>query len=69
MKLVVLLAMGVAGGFAGGCGRPLFPEDAARSPYERYMALRGDAAPQSEKNSYGREQPALRQRLRPMDQP
>lgn len=66
--LAVLMLTAAASGL-GGCARPLFPEDAARSPYERYLALRGQAAPETVYDAYGREQPALRQRLAPLDRP
>ena len=53
----------------GGCEKALFPEQIPRSPYERYDQLRGRTAPQTEKNSFGGSQPALRDRLRPMGNP
>lgn len=66
---LALLALTAAGIGMVGCARPLFPEDAARSPYERYLALRGQAPPKTVYDAYGREQPALRQRLAPLDRP
>ena len=62
---VVMAAM------SGGCQDPLFPADAPRSPYERYQALRGDERPMVDEMSRGTARsgrPALRQRLRPLDQ-
>lgn len=69
--LLVLTLVGLVGAALsmGGCRKPLFPEEAQRSPYERYLALRGRSAPETEPNAFGREQPALRQRLRPLEQP
>ncbi len=69
IRLALLLIMLGGHAWLTGCRKPLFPEDAQRSPYERYQALRGRAAPTSEPNAFGREQPALRQRLRPLEQP
>lgn len=51
----------------GGCEAGLFPAGTARSPYERYMTLRGDYRPPVETDAYGIERPALRQRLAPLD--
>lgn len=50
-----------------GCEKPLFPPNAPRSPYERYQVLRGRYRPSTELNVYGGEQPALRQRLAPLE--
>jgi len=50
-----------------GCQDALFPEQTARSPYERYGALRGDSRPATQTDAFGREKPALRERLRPLD--
>jgi hypothetical protein len=68
-KLLPGMACIVFAGLLTGCQPGLFPRDAARSPYERYLALRGDAPPQTTVDAFGREQPALRERLRPMAQP
>jgi len=66
MFLVLLIA---TAGLAGGCEKPLFPEAQPRSPFERYLTLRGQQRPTVEEDATGRERPALRQRLRPLDQP
>ena len=61
----------VAVAFLGGCQDPLFPKDAARSPYDRYHALRGDDRPMTDDFNRGTARsgrPALRERLRPLDQ-
>lgn len=52
-----------------GCEKPLFPETLPRSPYERYMTLRGQHRPMTEEGPTGQEQPALRERLKPLGQP
>ncbi|MCE9591219.1 MAG: hypothetical protein K8S99_11920 [Planctomycetes bacterium] len=61
---VGLLLLAVAG--VAGCEKPLFPEDLPRSPYDRYMTLRGQRPPMNETGPTGSEQPALRERLKPM---
>ena len=81
LVLVGLAAFGAL--WAAGCQDPLFPERAERSPYERYQALRGESAPRYRggpgargeeiraapllRGARGRE-PALRERLKPLDQ-
>ena len=57
------------GGWLVGCEKALFPENLARSPYERYGTLRGQYRPATEQNAFGADQPALRQRLKPLGQP
>jgi hypothetical protein len=52
-----------------GCQEVLFTDRQPRSPYERYLTLRGNARPAMETDAFGIERPALRQRLRPLDQP
>lgn len=49
-------------------GAPL-SERRDRTPYERYQALRGESRPKTVTDSFGKEHPALRQRLAPLDQP
>lgn len=68
-KTLPMLVLAVLTLAVVGCQKPLFDEDVARSPYERYLALRGLDRPVYEMNAYGRQQPALRQRLRPLEQP
>lgn len=65
MWSLTLLALSLT----AGCSEPLFTDNAPRSQYERYAALRGRSAPQVETDSNGREKPALRERLRPLDTP
>ena len=52
----------------GGCEAPLFPAETARTPYERYQQLHGEQRSGTEENAYGGQQPALRDRLRPLNQ-
>lgn len=67
---VVLLAVVVGAALAAtGCEKPLFPSDLPRSPYERYMTLRGRSRPMSEETASGMEQPAIRERLKPLGAP
>lgn len=64
---MALLALPLA--LAGGCEKPLFPKNLPRTPYERYQTLRGQQRPSSEENAFGGEQPALRERLKPLGEP
>ena len=68
-KTALRILLIVPAAAAAGCQDPLFPEDAPRSPYQRYEGLRGQSRPETELDAYGRERPALRERLRPLDQP
>ncbi len=67
--LLLMLASVVMSSGIGGCNKTLFPENTPRSQYERYDALRGRERPTTEPGPYGVAQPALRERLRPLDQP
>ena len=55
--------------FSACAGAPLGERTLERTPYERYQALRGESRPKTVTDSFGKEQPALRQRLAPLDQP
>ena len=61
---LIVLTLGLVG-----CEKPLFPPNLPRSPYERYQTLRGQQRPATEENAYGAQEPALRERLRPLGQP
>ena len=65
-SISVLAALMLAGGSLTGCETTLFPDNLARSPYERYGTLRGQISPSTVQDAYGWNQPALRDRLRPM---
>ncbi len=52
---------------AGGCEKELFPSRIERSPFERYQRLHGKYRPQTETNEYGGEEPAIRERLKPLE--
>ena len=69
MLLFGLCTVSIAAVLAGvaGCAKPLFPENQARSPYERYRALRGDAGGLSGDAAGQGGGQDLRQRLRPLD--
>lgn len=54
--------------FFVGCEKPLFPANLPRTPYERYQSLHGEYRSPTEQNSFGGQQPALRDRLRPLSQ-
>lgn len=59
---VVLL---LASGGMSGCEKPLLAPSEARSPYDRYDAVRAQYAPQYVEDEFGRKQPNLRGRLSP----
>ncbi|MCC7145211.1 MAG: hypothetical protein IT443_02060 [Phycisphaeraceae bacterium] len=65
LRRILLLAMLAS---LAGCSKALFPEDLPRSQYERYSTLRGRERPKKETNAFGREMPALRERLSPLDE-
>lgn len=63
---LMLLAMLVLLISLTGCSnRKLFPRDAARSPFSRYDALRGQEPQMYVDDEFGREIPNLRARLSP----
>ena len=51
-----------------GCQKPLFPENAPRTQFERFDTMRSGAAPTEEPDVFGTPQPALRARLTPKTQ-
>ena len=59
----------LASGQLLGCEKPLFIENESRTPYDRYLALRGRQAVQYEDNQWGGKSPALRERLKPLGAP
>ncbi len=69
MKVGICKLMLFAGsvGWVTGCEQPLFTPTKARTPYERYQILRGQSRPATEQKAYGAQEPALRQRLEPLD--
>jgi hypothetical protein len=48
-----------------GCTKPLFPENAPRTQFEKFDSMRSGAAPSEEPDVFGTPQPALRARLTP----
>ena len=72
MRHPVLLAI-LAGVLAGGCQRPLFPDDEPRTPYDRYGALREGETSSSKRPRRGRGggggsgETDLRERLKPLE--
>lgn len=64
------LALGIALALAvvGGCAKPLFPDNAPRTQFEKFDAMRSGAAPKEEPDVFGTPQPALRARLAPKAQ-
>lgn len=68
-RVLPVLAVLVVLGAAAGCEKPLFPKEAPRSPYDRYLMLRGQQRSQTVENAYGGEVPSIRDRLRPLGSP
>lgn len=60
---VVVLAV-----LTGGCQEALFVDGTTRTQYERYQSLRGEYRPPRRVTALGEEQPALRERLAPLNQ-
>lgn len=55
---------------AGGCEKALFTKQQSRTPYDRYMALRGrQAALTSDQAGAGKSSAMLRERLKPLGEP
>ena len=65
MRLGSLTAACLASFAAIGCAKPLFPENAPRTQFEKFDSMRSGAAPAEEPDIFGRPQPALRARLTP----
>jgi len=68
IRLLAIVAMVASLWVAGGCEKPLFPNDMPRTQYERYDRLRGRTVPAEQQNAYGGTEPALRERLSPPPQ-
>jgi hypothetical protein len=66
-KQMAVCGLLLASALLGGCEKALFVDNEPRTPYERYMALRGRSASLTEQNAYGGKSPALRERLKPLD--
>ncbi len=67
MKVSPWLIVGLCGLMLGCQQQPLFKADQPRTPYERYQILRGQGRQTTDTNAYGPSEPALRQRLEPLD--
>lgn len=66
--LALASALALAALVAGGCQKPLFPENAPRTQFEKFDTMRSGAAPSEEPDVFGTPQPALRSRLTPKTQ-
>lgn len=66
--LRLLAAAGAVACSGAGCQKPLFPENAPRTQFERFDTMRSGAAPKEEPDVFGTPQPALRARLAPKTQ-
>ncbi len=68
-RLAILAILGAAAASLNGCNRPLFPENLPSSQYSRYNQLHGQQQSARQTGANGEDQPDLRERLRPLDQP
>ena len=64
-RVAMAFGVTVAAMVAISCAKPLFPENAPRTQFEKFDSMRSGAAPAEEPDIFGRPQPALRARLTP----
>lgn len=76
VESTIATTLKVAGGAAGllslglamaSCAKPLLSPTDERSPFDRFDALRAQAAPQYIEDEFGRQKPNLRDRLTPRE--
>lgn len=65
LRIASVCAAAVCGCVLAGCNKPLFPESAPRTQFEKFDTMRSGAAPKDEPDVFGTPQPALRARLAP----
>jgi hypothetical protein len=65
LRIASACAAAVCGCVLEGCNKPLFPESAPRTQFEKFDTMRSGAAPKDEPDVFGTPQPALRARLAP----
>lgn len=68
-RVVLASALVLAALCVAGCEEALFSKEEPRSPFDRYMLLRGRQRPATSTNVWGGEEPALRERLKPLNSP
>lgn len=68
-RILILASLLLGISVLGGCEKQLFPEDMPRSPYERYQVLRGQERRATQENTFGGQEPAIRERLKPLGEP
>jgi len=64
---MVMTAAALMGLSAVGCQKQPLVSELPRTPYERYMALRGRERPATHRDHQGLEQRNARERLRPLE--
>lgn len=67
LTIATLAVLLLVGPWLAGCETALFPDNLARSPYERYNEQRGRSQPATEQDIFGADRAALRDRLKPLD--
>lgn len=65
LRIASACAAAVCVSALAGCNKPLFPESAPRTQFEKFDTMRSGAAPKDEPDVFGTPQPALRARLAP----
>lgn len=64
-RLLGVLALAMLAGTLVGCGKALFPQDEARTQFDRYDRSRDEYAPMYIEDEFGRQRPNLQGRLSP----
>ena len=65
-----MMLTGIGGFLAlAGCEKPLFVQNQPRTPYQHYQTMRGESRRATTENAFGGQEPALRERLRPLGRP
>ena len=65
LRLLGVLALAMLAGNLIGCGKALFPQDEARTQFDRYDRSRDEYAPMYIEDEFGRQTPNLQGRLSP----
>ncbi len=70
-RLVIIVALFAAASLVSltGCEKALFKPQETRTQYDRYQILRGRQRSMSRINEFGGDEPALSERLRPLETP
>jgi hypothetical protein len=64
-SILLMACVAVTIALASGCEPVLFPKNVPRTQFENYDRMRGEAAPETQMDPLGHQEPALRARLAP----